>query len=410
MKRAGLKRITIDPDAAGAAISERYATRAREGGVELALDGGAEVHDGHTLASGKREVFVTHLKGDPVKQCTGLEPHYRCCQLHVMHQTTNCPLDCSYCILQAYINTPVTTVHANVAEMMDDVEARIAQQPRRLFRIGTGDLGDSLALDPLGGATRTLVPRFARLPNAILELKTKSSEVEQLIGLDHGGRTFVSWSLNTPEVITREEHRCASLEERLEAARRVVDDGYRVAFHFDPMVVHPGWEMGYPAVAERILEAIDAERIGWISMGALRFPPAMLKTIEQRFPRSLLTTGELIHAQDGKMRYLKPLRLALFRTLLEALEEAGGRDVFLYLCMEGPEIWRRVFGWTPESSPRVDYAFAASLVRRFPDLMPAAPRWADYRDAPSLARPARPLSDEASPSARAELNRAGGAR
>jgi spore photoproduct lyase len=221
------------------------------------------------------------------------------------------------------------------------------------------------------------------MPNVLFELKTKTDRVDELIGLDHKGRTVVSWSLNTPPVIEREEHRCAPLDARLSAARRAVDAGYLVSFHFDPMVVHDGWQTRYPAVVERIFGTLPSERIAWISMGALRFPPSMLKTIEQRFPKSRLPVGELIHASDGKMRYIKPIRLALFRRLYAATRDAGGGEVFTYLCMEGPEIWRRVIGWAPESRHQVDYVFARSLARRFPYLIPT-PRWADYDGAPSL--------------------------
>jgi spore photoproduct lyase len=390
MKSPQFKKVSIDAEVADTPIGRRYAQYAAEAGVDLeTLDGAdGDIHEGHTLSSGKREVHVTRFQGAAVKQCTGLEEHYVCCNLHVMNQTTNCPLDCSYCILQAYINRPVTTVHANVDEMVNEAATKAAEQPGRLFRIGTGDLGDALALDPLGGVASELILRFAEIPNVVLELKTKSNAVEQLIGLRHGGRTVVAWSMNTPAVIASDEHLCASLDERLEAASKVIEDGYLVAFHFDPMIVHDGFESEYPEVVRRIFETVPSDRIAWLSMGSLRFPPSMAKTMAQRFPKSKLLTGELLLGNDGKMRYLRPFRLKLYRTLYAALGRYGGSDVFTYMCMEAPEVWRRVMGDAPESNNALDFAFSTSLVRRFPYLMPTAPGWDDYAHAKNLSLPA----------------------
>ncbi len=43
----------------------------------------------------------------------------------------------------------------------------------------------------------------------------------------------------------RDEHGTASLSERLLAARRCQDAGYRLGFHFDPIVEYPNWEDDY---------------------------------------------------------------------------------------------------------------------------------------------------------------------
>lgn len=386
MKSPNLQKITIDGCVRDTPVAKRYEAYGDEHGIPVVhADGVADtIHAGHTLSSGKKEVLVTAHTGAAVKQCTGLEDEYVCCNLHVMNQTTNCPLDCSYCILQAYINRPLTTVHANLGAMMAQIERESASQPNRLFRVGTGDLGDALALDPLGGVAHELVPRYAALPNVVLELKTKSDAVDQLVGLEHRGRVVVAWSINTPHIIDTEEHRAASLEHRLEAARKVVDAGYPVAFHFDPMVVHDGWEEAYPETLRQILAAVPAERIAWISMGALRFPPAMLKSMQQRFPNSRLPLGELILANDGKMRYLKPMRVALFKALHEALAASPAADVFSYLCMEASDVWRRVYGDSPADNHDLDFRFATSVVRRFPHLMPEPPSRLHYEKVKNL--------------------------
>ncbi|MBN1946250.1 MAG: hypothetical protein JW797_11280 [Bradymonadales bacterium] len=383
MSGFGFKRVTIERDVAELPVARRWADYALQQRLELvwAEPQSAAIHQGKSLYEGKQEVVVCRSKGSAIKPCRGRDTRCVPCNLHVINQTSNCPFNCSYCFLQIYVNNPVTTVHADVEEMIDQVERLLATQPERLFRVTTGDLGDSLALDEISLVNRDLVERFARTSNGLLELKTKSHRVEPLLDLDHRGRTVVSWSMNTPEMIAAEEHRCASLEERLEAARRVVEAGYLVAFHFDPMIVHDSWQEGYPAVARRIFETVPAGRVAWVSLGSFRFHPPLLERVEHRFPGSRITLGELTLASDGKIRYFKPIRIGLYQILWKAIREAGGPDPFVYLCMELPELWRRVAGHVPEPDYGLDFEFACSLVRRYPWLMKRPPRREAYQGA-----------------------------
>ena len=155
--------------------------------------------------------------------------------------------------------------------MLEQVWKLTAGQPNTLFRVGTGEHSDSLALDHILGIKAHLIRFFAKLPNALLELKTKSSHVDHLLNLPHGGKTVISWSVNPEAIVEQEEHKTARLNERLEAARKASDAGYKIAFHFDPMVNYPDWEKGYQQLIEQILDAVPSDRIVWISLGTLRY-------------------------------------------------------------------------------------------------------------------------------------------
>ena len=201
MNSFNIKRITIERDVISSPIAKRWSDYAQRHGIPVASSDGADptIHQDKTLFSGKREVHIKPYKGPAIKPCRGLD-RTSCipCNLHVINQTANCPFNCSYCFLQSYVNNPVTTIHANLEEMIGDIEHRLAQQPHRLFRVTTGDLGDSLAYDEVTQANRDLVDCFAGTKNGLLELKSKSDRVDPLLGLDHKGRTVISWSLNTP--------------------------------------------------------------------------------------------------------------------------------------------------------------------------------------------------------------------
>ena len=148
---------------------------------------------------------------------------------------------------------------------MAEIDAVLRAHPERSFRIGTGELSDSLALDPLTELTRLLVPFFAARRNAVLELKTKTDCVDTLLDARParaGGGVVVGQRARRS--IERDEPGTATLAERLAAARRVQAAGYRVGFHFDPLIEFDGWEAGYGAAIEAIAAAVDprGDRLG----------------------------------------------------------------------------------------------------------------------------------------------------
>jgi spore photoproduct lyase len=265
----------------------------------------------------------------------------------VLNLAANCPMDCGYCFLQEYLadNLPLTA-YVNPEAALAELAQVLDRHTDRRFRIGTGELADSLALDPLTGLSADLVPFFAARPNALLELKTKTAAVEGLVALDPKNRVVVSWSLAPPAATAFAEHGTASIPARLEAARRVVAAGYKVGVHFDPMIEHPGWEEGYRDLVAAVADAVPAARLAWASMGALRFSPGLRTKVRTRFPRTPLLAGEQVAGIDGKWRDFQPLRVAMYRRV-RAFVEAALPDVPVYLCMETPEVWERVFGTPP---------------------------------------------------------------
>jgi len=301
----------------------------------------------NNLTAGKRQLFLCKNRGSFFKPCPGTR-EYQCCDYQVLNTGMNCPMDCVYCILQAYLNTPWLTFYLNTEKMFNELDQALHGNPDRFYRIGTGEFTDSLAIDRLTGLSRLLVDYFSKQKNGVLELKTKSGVIENLEGLDHGGRTIVAWSLNSPIIMKREEIRSASLDERLAAAKRCAEWGYKLAFHFDPIIDHPGWREGYAETIERLYDQVPAEAIAWISLGALRFIPSLKEIGIQRFPHSTIYYQEFIDGLDSKSRYFRPNRVILYRFIYDCLKDKAFSGTCIYFCMESDEIWREVTGFVPE--------------------------------------------------------------
>jgi spore photoproduct lyase len=114
------------------------------------------------------------------------------------------------------------------------------------------------------------------------------------------------------------------------------------------MIIYPGCEADYRAVIEQLFQRISEQNIVWISLGTLRFMPTLKPIIAQRFPQSTIAYGEFITGLDNKMRYFKPLRIALYGQMVQWIRERAP-NVTLYFCMEDDEVWETTMGWAPSA-------------------------------------------------------------
>jgi spore photoproduct lyase len=291
---------------------------------------------------------LASYKGDLLKPCPGTKG-YICCGYKILNIGTDCPLDCSYCILQAYFSSSFLRVFVNFREELIKVTEQIKRNPDQIFRMGTGEFTDSLALDPIIKWSEWLVPSFSGLKNAVLELKTKTTQIEGILSSSPRDRIILSWSLNSPVISTKEELGASSLKKRILAAKKCQEEGFAIGFHFDPIISHPYWKEEYQRTIELLAQYIDPKGIIWISLGSMRYMPKLKEIIRQRHPKSHILDGEFVMGRDGKMRYFKPIRIELYSEINRLLRQWSG-DPAIYLCMESDEIWDKSMGWSPKNS------------------------------------------------------------
>src|ERR1700722_14058389 len=312
------------------------------------------------FGAGKRRLVIARHKTPFLMPCPAGSSKFACCGYLVLTLASNCPMDCSYCFLQEYLaDNPAFQLYANYTDSFDELDRLSANAHGRSFRVGTGELADSLAFDSITGISRELVEFFAARENLTLELKTKTDEIENLIGLDPRGRVLVSWTLSPDEVYRSSEHRTASPTARIAAARAVLDAGYRVAFHFDPLIAHPDAERDYVQLIDQLLDVIPPKQISFISMGGLRMTPRLRSAARRRFAEDPMLCGEDVLASDGRFRTFTPLRLNLYRTLAHRFKKPGG-EVPAYLCMEPASVHEHVFGAVPARPATIGERLARS--------------------------------------------------
>lgn len=256
------------------------------------------------------------------------------CGYHNINLGIGCPFDCSYCFLQSYTNALGIVLPANIERFLKEFET----YPQHI-RLGSGELTDSLVFDDITYFSSILVDFFRDYPQSVFEFKTKSVVIEPLLSLKASSNIVVSWSVNPQTLIEQQEHGTASLQQRLDAAKRCVAHGYKVGFHFDPMVMFEGWRESYSQVIHQIFKEVPKEAIAWISLGMLRMTQKQKKIIENRFQYNNLLQEELLIADDGKLRYHSDVRIEAYQWMYEEMIGQTSKDTYIYLCMEIKEVW-----------------------------------------------------------------------
>lgn len=259
------------------------------------------------------------------------------CGYNLINLGFGCRFECEYCFLQQYQNLHAVLLPANVDEFLEKMDgAKFNKGPFDRPRIGSGEFTDSLVFDDVTRYSQKIVPFFRARPHLQFEFKTKSVNTAGLLEAGGCENVVVSWSVNAERIIRNAEHFTPPLAERLKAAAEAAKAGYRIGFHFDPVILYDGWQKDYASAAEQIAASVPLDKIAWVSVGTLRFSRELKKMIENRFTENEILNGEFLLDFDGKMRYSDAQRRQAYAFLVPLLRKKLPHT-HVYLCMEDPQ-------------------------------------------------------------------------
>lgn len=283
------------------------------------------------------QLFIGKKKGTLLKEAPdayGLagEPHY-----YFIH-AYNCIYECEYCYLQGYFNSPDIVLFLNHdeigTEMKNTWEKSLKDNPSKRVWFHAGEFSDSLALSHLSGEIPFYFDLFSKEPKAILELRTKSSNIKALLEQSPLPNIITSFSLSPEKRIKATDLKTPSLKHRLKAMKTLQEAGHPVAIHLDPIIHEDDFIETYSQLFEALNEDLDLEKIEYVSMGVVRFTSQVFHQVKKNYPQSELLAAEFGSSFDGKVRYPRPFRLWILGKIKELGLKAGLREEQIYLCME----------------------------------------------------------------------------
>ena len=263
---------------------------------------------------------------------------------YAVHSIWGCHFRCAYCALGHMAN-----VFVNLEDWVDHVRQGVEEleglSGQTLFQWDNGT--DVSCWEPELGGSKLLIDLFARQPGKYLLLYVgKSDNVDCLLDYDHKGSTICCWSLGTESQCSRVEYRTAGMEERLTAARKCQEAGYRVRIRLSPMVPVVGWQDELRHTIRRMFEEITPDLI---TMEPLRFcsHEVLMKDFEPGLidPDFMQAMADI--PDDAEAWQLAQLpddrRMEMYRLVLDEVERLSPGTP-IGLCREKRHVWEDMTG------------------------------------------------------------------
>ncbi len=307
----------------------------------------------------QKYTFKTEAKdGFGLGLCPVASEKTRCCNLLTLDAVESCGFDCSYCSIQSFYNQNTITFDSSFADKLKNLNL----EKNKTYHIGTGQASDSLMWGNREGVLDALFEFARNNPNVILEFKTKSDNIKYFMENEVPKNILCTWSLNTPTIIKNEEHLTASLDKRINAARKVADRGVKVGFHFHPIVEYENYLDEYKNIYDRLIKEFKAEEVALVSFGTLTFIKPVIKQLREREFRSKITQMPFEDA-SGKSSYPDSTKVEMFKHAYESFK-VWHKDVFFYLCMEEHHMWEKTFGYQYATNNDFERAMLAAYAKK----------------------------------------------
>ncbi len=246
-----------------------------------------------------------------------------------------CPAHCQYCYLAGSLaGPPIVRAYANLPEILAELAPALGQgsvtsaSAERASEGTTYECScytDPLALEHLTGSLAACITHFGAWAAPVqLRFTTKFDAVGPLLGLAHGGRTRIRFSLNAAGA-ERLEGGAPRMAGRLAALRQVALAGYKVGLTIAPILRLPEWAAQYDALMADVAAALDG--VPGLDLTAElithRFTPKSKAVLEGWYPGSKLEMDEAARTRKltkfGSTKWVFPReQMAELRGTIEA--------------------------------------------------------------------------------------------
>lgn len=243
-----------------------------------------------------------------------------------------CPYDCAWCYLKGTLRfqprrtTPVVKdyekIRLHIQKFFEEVDI-----PEIL---NTGEIADSLMYENVEMPfSKFIIPLFETQNKHKVLFLTKSTNINNLLGIKHHKQTIISFSLNALPVAERWE-KAPPVLERIKAAKCLWEAGYEVRIRIDPIVPIDDWKKHYLELLRLIFDNLIPERI---TLGSLR---GLQSTINGCSDKSWV--GYLIEGSNWGRRVNFSTRNEMYSIIIQALiEEYNFYNIGL--CKETLKVW-----------------------------------------------------------------------
>ncbi len=273
-----------------------------------------------------------NLPEDPHRDDKVCRPCWR------LHFQNGCVHKCKYCGCGGLLATMV-----NVEDWIENLDRLIAAHPwQQTFLLE--DDADVPGLEPELGCLGPIIEYFGTLRDRYVIIHTKSWNVEWMLDLPHNGNTIIVWSLAADTQSREIEPVCGTTEERIEAARKAQEAGYRIRYKLKPIVPVRGWREEASAMIDMIFARTRPDLISLCV-----FMWHTVDDMKRKLPVELLDPEMLAAAEEAAIPpsetmtapYPEDVRAEIYEHHFREIRRHDA-DVPVSLSTENWQMWRRL--------------------------------------------------------------------
>lgn len=239
----------------------------------------------------------------------------------------NCLYDCRYCFLQGMYQSANYVLFVNYEDFQQQIREICLQTPDQPVYFFSGYDCDSLAFEPVTGFAEAFLPLFGELPNAWLELRTKSTQIRGLLQREPLPHCVVAFSLSPETIADKVEAKAPPTAKRLEAAAKLQQQGWPIGLRFDPLIYQHDYREQYRNMFEQVFAVIDAKALHSVSLGVFRLPEHFFKKIQKLYPDEKLFASPL-QSKAGMVSYRSELEQSMMADCSEMLLQYISKEQF----------------------------------------------------------------------------------
>ncbi len=217
----------------------------------------------------------------------------------------NCPFDCRYCFLQGLYSSANFVLFVNYQDFKDTIAKTIKENASEQCTFFAGYDSDSLALESITQFAHNFLPFFEAHPEALFEIRTKSTNINLLLKNRPLDNCIIAYSLMPHELSSHLENKTPSVKSRLEALLKLQHAGWPIGLRFDPLIFCDNFDKLYARFYAEVFETLNIEKIHSVTLGAFRMPKNIYKNItnlypeEKLFAHSLTQRGSLVSYNES---------------------------------------------------------------------------------------------------------------
>ena len=215
---------------------------------------------------------------------------------------SGCMGRCEYCYLNTQLgDKPFVRVFTNIDEVLDRAKQYIEERLPAVTIFEGAATSDPIPLEPYTHALRKTIEFIGNEPKARFRFVTKFNDVDSLLDAKHNNHTEIRFSINTPKVIDSYEHYTASSQNRIEAAIKVANAGYKIGFIIAPVFIYDNWKEEYKELIKSIKDRLpkDFDKQIIFEVISHRYTTKAKNRILEIYPDTLLPMNE----EDRKYKY-----------------------------------------------------------------------------------------------------------